>query len=153
MKHNKIKLDGNVQTLKLIRTLKLPSIKSSREEWEEKIWNELLKLPINAQSSKEASSVFNLITTKTERKRISLRLTALVLLIDGLSYRAIGRKLWLSRQTVSSLIKGLKNLNFSSYRNQSGNKTMSQLKSSKRPPRKTQRIGHPHKTKYGTIWI
>jgi hypothetical protein len=92
----------------------LPSHKNfaTRKEWEAALWRAVI-----AQCLKDGAGsqgVFSLITSPGERRIIARRAAAIGLLSSGSTYREVGRELWLSPQTISSLTRGLKTRQYES---------------------------------------
>ncbi len=90
----------------------IPSISkySSRKEWETRCWNDLVKNGTSLQ----------LFTTSHERHDIFMRMVVFERIKSGKSYREIGKELWVSPQTISSIMKFLQKNEYKSYRE--GNK-------------------------------
>ena len=77
----------------------------SRKEWSEDSWRGFLNSVEKADSKKRVTELLDTILSDSEKKLISKRLAALRLIEAGVSYKAIGRKLWMSPSTVSALKK------------------------------------------------
>ena len=78
---------------------------SSRKEWEEACWDIIVRSP----------DVLNAVTTPYEKCGIARRALAVQRLEKGISYRDIGRSLWLSPQTISAIKKGARERTYRSY--------------------------------------
>lgn len=75
--------------------------------WEEKIWKKFLEDIEDAGHDHKTAKFLDNILTTSEKKIISKRLAALVLIKSGKSYRDIGKMLWISPATVSALKKSV----------------------------------------------
>lgn len=122
--------------------IKMPLVSSypSRKEWEKACWEMLLASP---QS-------LDYIVTPYERRNIVLRAAVVHRLEDRRSYREIGRELWLSSQTISTIKKGVRENAYRSYAGRGERKK--KVYSVSRSPRRKFRRGAPHKTKYGIVY-
>lgn len=119
----------------------------SRATWETASWERVL-------SSKR---LLLLLVTDHERRAIVLRAAALERLIAGMSYRQIGKELWLSPQTISGVRKALAEKHYRSYLGRSiterkkrkyGSSTaVARVRALPRPE------GRPRRTKYGTVYV
>ena len=117
---------------------------ASRKEWEVACWKRLLRSP----------GRFYQIMTSYERHDIVMRAAVAHLLSLDLSYRDIGRELWLSPQTISVVKKGLLERGYRSYavREKVERKKRVYSVDHRRPHRKIP-MGQSHRTKYGTIHL
>lgn len=75
----------------------------SRKEWEEFLWRELLRQISRIKSTENLDGFLQCFISKHERNIMLKRLTALMMLKEGKSYREIGRLLWISPSTLSAL--------------------------------------------------
>jgi uncharacterized protein YerC len=129
------------------KIIALPLIKnySSRKEWENVCWQEIIK----------SEKILKLFVTQNERHNIVMRIAALDGLISGKSYKNIGDELWLSPQTISGIKKALQENKYRSYLERSKNDRRRKQYGSKMSNLKSQKLKHSgkaHKTKYGTIY-
>jgi len=115
----------------------------SRKEWEEACWQKLLR----------SKGWLNRIITPYERRNLVLRATAVDRFHTGASYKDIGRELWLSPQTISTIKKGMSEKRYRSYAERGKTERKKKVYSVDRSPRRTIRIGRPRKTKYGTVYL
>ncbi len=81
---------------------------SSRKEWEKFLWNELIQYLHKSKSPDELERKLTGLFSKHEKDLAIRRLTALVLMHDGLSYRRIGEILWISSATINMISKSSK---------------------------------------------
>lgn len=115
----------------------------SRKEWEQACWQKLL----------HSKGWLNRFITPYERRNLVLRATAAYRLHTGASYKNIGSELWLAPQTISTIKKGISEKRYRSYAERGKTerkKKVYSVSGSSRPHRK---LGIPHKTKYGTIYL
>lgn len=116
---------------------------SSRKEWEETCWREILK----------SKALLELLTTVHERHDLVMRATALEGILSGKSYRQISKELNLSLQTISVVKKALNERIYRSYleRSKKERKKKRYSSGSRRFP--VRPSGTPQRTKYGTVYI
>lgn len=126
------------------KPLPLISSFSSRKEWEDACWTQLMKSP----------KILHLITTVNERHNLVLRAAALDQLRAGARYTRIAKELWLSPQTISAIQKAAKERSYQSYRERgkSDRKKKSYSHSLTRHHSKARR-GKAVRTKYGTVHL
>ncbi|MEK7654595.1 MAG: Trp family transcriptional regulator [Patescibacteria group bacterium] len=88
------------------------------DEWSERLWESILGGVARSQSRKEIKFFLESILSDSERKLLLRRLAILALLRSGKSYKEIGRILWVSPQTVSTIKKNFldKKGQYKSYR-------------------------------------
>lgn len=79
----------------------------SRKDWEESIWQRIVKELVGLESENKAKQLLEGLISDYERQLIIRRLTATLLLREGLNYREIGEILWVSPSTISSIKKNL----------------------------------------------
>ncbi len=75
----------------------------SRKEWEEFIWQKVIKELTDIGSADKTQKFLEGLIGEYEKKLIIRRLTTILLLKEGLSYRAIGEILWVSPSTISAI--------------------------------------------------
>ncbi|MEK7174056.1 MAG: Trp family transcriptional regulator [Patescibacteria group bacterium] len=132
----------------------LPKTKdfSTRSEWEVAAWRALIS-QCAALRGEELRVILELITSPYERRTVTLRAAVIPLLHAGMSYRDIGRVLWVSPQMISSIKKGLQAngyvSNWGKAKNQKRDRRLAYLrkKEKRSPPRRYRRA------KYGRIPI
>ncbi len=109
---------------------------SSRKEWEEACWQEILR-----------SGTFQSLTTASERHNIVMRAAAMEGIASGKSYRQISKELFLSLQTISGIKKAISEKTYRSYAERS------KKERKRKPKRKFYRTEHKpaRRTKYGRI--
>jgi Trp operon repressor len=93
--------------IKSLKKIKNVSKFSSRKDWEKAAWDCIIATLHKSQSKKDAALFLALIISEPERRNIIKRATAIIKLIEGNSYRNIGKELWLSPQTISAIRKGI----------------------------------------------
>lgn len=81
----------------------------SKSEWEAHVWTKLSGGFAEAGSALEIEKSLDMLLTAHEKRQIINRAAAISLLKQGMSYREIGRILWLSPTTISSLRKSARN--------------------------------------------
>jgi len=123
-------------------SLPLVSDYPSRKEWEIGCWKHI---------AKTEASLWSFIT-HYERHNIVMRVAVFQKLVSGKSYREIGRELWVSPQTISSIVKSIKEKKYRSYIEWSKGKRKSKKSGSlfsvsSRSKRKRVR------TKFGTTYV
>ena len=87
------------------------------EQWSGKLWNELITKIARSNSEKEVKNILEKLITENEKNMILRRLAVIALIQSGNSYRAIGKILWLSPNTVSAMKKNIlgKHANYKRY--------------------------------------
>lgn len=90
----------------------------SRKEWELFLWEELVNKLHKSESEKQLSQKLQQLFSEYERSLAIKRLTALILINEGLSYAKIGELLWMSPSTISVIRKNYLG-NFKSYHGRS----------------------------------
>lgn len=115
----------------------------SRKEWEEACWKKLL----------QSEKWLDCIVTPYERHNIVMRATAAYRLHTDVSYKDIGRELWLSPQTISAIKKGVGERGYRSYAERGKTERKKKVYSVDRSSRPHRKLGAPHKTKYGTVYF
>ena len=85
--------------------MKSPKQFSSRKEWEEFLWNRALDFILESKDKKDLKQKLESLFGKYERSLALRRLTTLLLLKESLSYKDIGRLLWISSTTISTIKK------------------------------------------------
>lgn len=78
---------------------------SSRKEWEEFLWEEVLGFILESKDKSGLKQKLESLFSKHERSLALRRLTAILLLKEGLSYRKIGEILWVAPATISTIKK------------------------------------------------
>ena len=116
---------------------------ASRKEWEEACWRKLL----------QSKKWLHRIITPYERHNIIMRAAAAHRLNKGASYNDIGKELWLSPQTISTIKKGM-NGGYQSYAERGKTERKKRVYSSmSHSSRQHRKIGIPRRTKYGTVYL
>lgn len=77
----------------------------SISEWEEYLWQRLLQQLFEINSKAELNNFLSSILSNYERKMIVKRLNILLMLKENQLYREIGRRLWVSPNTIGSVRK------------------------------------------------
>lgn len=77
----------------------------SRKEWEDFLWSEMVNKLHESGSEKQLSEQLQKLFSEHERNLAIKRMTALILLKEGLSYQQIGELLWISPSTISVIKK------------------------------------------------
>lgn len=114
----------------------------SRKEWEETCWKRIIK------SEKGLDSL----VTANERRNIVMRAAVMNLINSGRVLRQISRELQISRQTISSIKKAIKEKSYRSYWERS--KTERKKKTySRHPSRKKNFYRYYRRTKYGKVYL
>lgn len=90
---------GIVITMKKLNEFK------SRKEWEQFLWEELVNKLHKSETEKQLSQKLQKLFSRYERSLALKRLTALILINEGLSYTKIGELLWMSPSTISGIKK------------------------------------------------
>src|SRR3989338_9217386 len=100
--------------------MKSPEQFISRKEWEEFLWDRVLDFILESKDKKDLKQKLESLFSKHERGLVLRRLTALLLLKEGLSYRKIGELLWVSSTTISTIKKSFsENRGYSSRKERS----------------------------------
>lgn len=123
---------------------------ATRKDWETKAWEDFIVWCASCDSA-TLKIIMESIMSTHERGLITRRAAAIEKIIVGTPYREIGRELWLTNQTISSIKKGLKTQSYTSNwvkaKSQKIAKRIDRLqKLSNRPTPKQYR-----RTKYGKI--
>ncbi len=94
----------------------LPNIKNfkSRKEWEGVAWLDFIAW-CAAQNPRTLQNAFESVVTPRERTLIVKRAAAISRIHMDIPYREIGAELWLTRQTISAIKKGLISQNYTSH--------------------------------------
>ncbi|KKU83794.1 MAG: hypothetical protein UY12_C0030G0002 [Parcubacteria group bacterium GW2011_GWA2_47_8b] len=79
----------------------------SANKWSEQLWGKLLDGILKLNNGREAKRIFEKLVSEDEKKMIIKRLAAITLIRAGKSYREIGKILWLSPNTVSTIKKNI----------------------------------------------
>lgn len=79
----------------------------SKKEWEAHIWTKLASRFSEAGSASKIERSLDMLLTAYEKRQIINRAAAISLLKQGMSYREIGRILWLSPTTISAIRKSV----------------------------------------------
>lgn len=85
--------------------MKKPNEFKSRKEWEDFLWDKLLVELSESKTKEKIEETLKKIIGNHERRLLLRRLTAMLLLQEGLNYREIGEILWLSPNTISTIKK------------------------------------------------
>ncbi len=115
----------------------------SRKEWEDACWQAI---------SKSAKLLYAL-TTAYERRNVVLRAAVTDRINAGESYRQIGKELWLSSQTISSIKKAVHARGYRSYRERGKSERKPKVYSRDLVQKKRRPPGRPVRTKYGTLYL
>jgi len=81
--------------------------KEHRTDWQDFIWKLFLEKISGNASKKETAEMLGSVISNYEKQMIVRRIAALALINEGKSYKEIGRILWLSPRTISTLKKNL----------------------------------------------
>ncbi len=87
---------------------------NSRKDWTGFIWQKIIQSLATAGSKDEIEKILAELIGEYEKQLIVKRLTAIILLKDGKTYRQIGETLWISPSTISTIKKNL-SVNFANY--------------------------------------
>jgi Trp operon repressor len=82
---------------------------NSRKEWEEYLWLEMIKNIKNTRDVKRVKNFLESILTESERQDIIKRFMTIMLIKNGMSYRNIGKILWVSPTTIRQAKINLEN--------------------------------------------
>ena len=126
--------------------LKLPSRKDyeTRAAWEDACWQEISK----------SSDILRRLVTPYERHGLVMRAAVEACLAVGKSYREIGRELWASPQTVSTIKKSFRKETYRSYFQRSKTERKKRVYSSSKSEDRvvsTKSLGGYRRTKYGKV--
>ena len=91
----------------ILTKMKKPEQFNSRKEWESFIWDKAIDGLAKAGSKTNVNEILNELLGEYEKKLMLRRLTAILLIKDGLSYSQIGEILWVSPSTISAIKKSL----------------------------------------------
>lgn len=114
----------------------------SRKEWEHACWSKLLK----------SKNLIASLVTHNERRNLVMRAAVIDRIHSGNTYRQIGKELWLSPQTVSSIKKAAKEHGYRSYRERGKTERKKRVYSPLTIPIKRLH-GRSVRTKYGTVYL
>lgn len=120
----------------------------TRKDWKEAAWRTFVRRIAKTKDVRELSYMLAVCVSRPERTRIVRRVMALARLIEGKSYRAIGRELWLAPQTISAIKKGFAERQYKSKRTRGWKKK----KYTSDGSRSTIRMGRRWRTKYGSLY-
>jgi uncharacterized protein YerC len=113
---------------------------SSRKEWEEACWKKIEK----------SGKFLGLLVTSNERHNIIMRAAVMRLTKLGKGARQIARELQVSRQTISSIKKALKEKGYKSYRERGKTERRKKVYSEDSRKKKEKRVHkYPRKDHYG----
>lgn len=115
----------------------------SRGAWEIACWKEVIK----------SEELLQLLTTSYDRHNIVMRAVALEGLASGKSYREIGKELWISPQTVSSIKKAADEKTYRSYLERSKKERKKRKYGGIIEARRRKQRGTPRRTKYGILYM
>jgi len=125
----------------------LPPINNyaSRKDWERACWRKVI-------TSKRLLNVF---TTSSERHDMIMRIATMNAIRSGKSYKQIGKELWLSPQTISSIKKTINENGYQSYseRSKSAGKKRRYTAKFALSTKPIRCEGRRQRTKYGTIYL
>ena len=141
------------QWLELFPSIPLVTKYATRNDWEEAVWTIMTEHLAHAAVGNEIRKILEAVTTPAERHCVILRLAALHRLAHGVSYRTIGKELWLSPQTTSSLVKAARTKLYRSYYDRGKTERKRKQYSSNQKTKKPRPHGWARKTKYGTIYM
>jgi len=113
---------------------------SSRKDWEEDCWNRITR----------SGKFLDTLVTANERRNIVMRAAVAEFLNSGKRPQQISRELLISRQTINSIRKAIKERNYKSYRERG--KTEQKKKVWSRYPSKKKPYRRYRRTKYGKVY-
>ncbi len=147
-KSNNIKeANANVAAIRKTLPVLLPiSHYSSRKEWEHSCWQKIL-------NSENLKDILGLASTSYECHNLVMRVAAIDRINSGKRFREIGKELWLSPQTISSIKKSISRSNYRSYRETGKTERKKKIYSHDTFSTKRKYRGRPVRTKYGTIYL
>ena len=114
---------------------------ASRDAWKKTCWKLLLRAP----------HMLDRLITLSERHDVIMRAAVEQRLEMGMSYREIGRELWLSPQTISGIKKGMRELGYKSYAVRSKTERKKKKYGGTFASRHKLPAVRPRKTKYGKV--
>jgi len=115
---------------------------SSRKEWEAVCWRKILK----------SKDFLESLVTLYERHNLVMRAAVIDGMVSGKKYREIAKELWLSQQTISAIIKSVKENSYRSYRERGKTERKKKVYSF-RPKKKKEYRGRRIRTKYGPMHV
>lgn len=116
---------------------------SSRGEWESACWHKISK------SNKFLESLI----TSYERHNLVMRAAVINGINSGKKYKEIAEELWLSPQTISAIVKSVKENNYKSYRERGKIERKKKVYSFGRHQKPKEYRGKRIRTKYGTMYV
>ncbi len=131
------------EKMKLLFALPLLSRYSSRKEWEDACWWEIVK----------SRDLLGALATSSERHNLVMRAAAIDRIDSGKKYRQIAEELWLSPQTISSIKKVMHESDYRSYRQRGKTERRKRVYSPNPASSRKKNRGRPVRTKYGTVYI
>jgi Trp operon repressor len=127
----------------------------SRAAWEEAVWDVFIGYLASQDRKNALITLLDVLITEPEQRRLIHRIAAVDRILAGEKYRTIGKELWLTRQTLTSIKKALIERRYRSYRERG--KTERKKKIYSPGPRSATLRYDPSKrrvrTKYGTLHI
>jgi len=125
--------------------INLPPINhsSSRGKWESACWQKISK------SNKFLESLI----TSYERHNLVMRVAVINDINSGKKYKEIAEELWLSPQTISAIVKSVKENNYKSYRERGKIERKKKVYSIGQNQKLKEHRGRRIRTKYGTIYV
>jgi hypothetical protein len=133
------------QQLRLFQSLPYRQGRETRNQWEDRVWHELLgRLGITAEQ-------VSMVVSPNERKNILYRALAISRLLAEGRPMEISRELWLSRQTIYAIKKGMTDKAYKSSRARGHKKRVVSWDMFGSESRKEFHPYGYHKTKYGKI--
>ena len=138
----------------LFYALPHPSAFSPRRAWDEAAWNALVARLHRSASPLLFKEALTTLMTALERARVVRRAAALSLFLEGLSYRAIGRELWITPDTVSAIKKAAHKRQYTSRWPRTRKLQEEKLRKAaeKEWERRNAPTGYYRRTKYGRLW-
>lgn len=123
----------------------LPLLKdySSRKEWEEISWRNILK----------SKKLLQLLVTSHEQRDLVMRAAILEGLASGKGQRELSRELFVSLQTINVVKKAVAENNYRSYSERSKKERKKRKYSSNSFGTIRKRRGRPKRTKYGIVYM
>jgi len=115
---------------------------SSRKEWELACWQKIL----------ESEDILESLATSNERHNLVMRAAVINGINSGKKYKEIAEELWLSPQTISAIVKSVKENNYKSYRERGKTERKKKIYSF-RPKKKKEYRGRRIRTKYGPMYV
>ncbi|KKU93865.1 MAG: hypothetical protein UY26_C0003G0013 [Candidatus Jorgensenbacteria bacterium GW2011_GWA1_48_13] len=114
---------------------------SSRKDWEKACWDRITK----------SGKFLETLVTANERRNIVMRAAVAEFVNSGKRPQQISRGLLISRQTINSIRKAIKERNYKSYRERG--KTERKKKVWSRHPSKKKPYRRYRRTKYGKVYL